>query len=81
MASKTFKQYDSRWGSKNYNGSSTMAAAGCGPTACADLIYNIDPTITPWKTATYMKNRGYAIRNAGTAWAGIPACLKAFGMK
>ena len=67
MASKTFKQYDSRWGSKNYNGSSTMAAAGCGPTACADLIYNIDPTITPWKTATYMKNHGYAIRNAGTA--------------
>ena len=55
MASKTFKQYDSRWGSKNYNGSSTMAAAGCGPTACADLIYNIDPTITPWKTAVYMK--------------------------
>ena len=81
MASKTFKQYDSRWGSKNYNGSSTMAAAGCGPTACADLIYNIDPTITPWKTATYMKQHGYAIRNAGTAWAGIPACLKAFGMK
>jgi len=80
MAGYTFKQYDSRWGRKNYNGSSTMAAAGCGPTSCADLIYAIDSSVTPWTTALYMKKHGYAVRNAGTAWAGIPACLKAFGM-
>lgn len=79
--SKTFRQYDSRWGKRNYNGSSTMAAAGCGPTACADVIYNLDTKITPWKTAKWMKAHGYAIYGSGTAWAGIPACLKAFGCK
>lgn len=51
MAGYTFKQYDSRWGKKNYNGSSTMAAAGCGPTSCACDIYAINPKITPWTTA------------------------------
>lgn len=81
MAGYTFKQYDSRWGRKNYNGSSTMAAAGCGPTSCACDIYAIDTKITPWKTAQYMQSHGYAIRNNGTAHAGIPACLKHFGMK
>lgn len=78
---KTFRQYDSRWGGKNYNGSSTMAAAGCGPTSCADIIYNLDTKITPWKTALWMKKHGFAIRNNGTAWAGTPACLKAYGCK
>lgn len=81
MPGYTFKQYDSRWGRKNYNGSSTMAAAGCGPTACACDIYAINTKITPWITAKFMKEHGYAIRNNGTAWAGIPACLKHFKMK
>lgn len=81
MVGYTFKQYDSRWGRKNYNGSSTMAAAGCGPTSCACDIYAINQKITPWITAQYMKSHGYAIRNNGTAHAGIPACLKYFGMK
>lgn len=77
--SKTFKQADSRWGKKNYNGSSTMAAAGCGPTSVAMIAYNMDTTVDPWKVALYMKSHGYAIRNAGTSWSGIPAALKAFG--
>ena len=80
MPGYTFKQYDSRWGRKNYNGSSTMAAAGCGPTACACDIYAIDKKITPWVTAKYMKAHGYAVYNNGTAWSGIPACLKNFKM-
>lgn len=77
--SKTFKQYDSRWGKKNYNGSSTMAAAGCGPSSVAMIGYNMNTKLTPWTVAQWMKSKGYAIRNAGTAWAGIPAALKAFG--
>lgn len=80
MSYKTYKQYDSRWGSKNYNGSSTMAAAGCGPTACATIISNHDPRVTPLKTMKYMQEHGYAIRNNGTAWAGIPACMKWGGL-
>lgn len=40
--SKTFRQYDSRWGRLSYppNTRSTMASAGCGPTACASIIVN-----------------------------------------
>ena len=79
MAFGTYRQYDSRWGKKNYNGSSNYATAACGPTSCANILYAINPKITPLTTGNYMKSHGYAIRNNGTAWAGIPACLKAFG--
>ena len=81
MAFITYKQADSRWGKKNYNGSSTMATAGCGPTACAMIAYAVDGKTTPLDTMKYMQSHGYAVRNQGTKWAGIPACLKAFGVK
>ena len=81
MSFGAYRQYDSRWGKKNYNGSSTYAAAGCGPTSCANILYAINPSITPLTTGNFMKAKGYAIRNNGTAWAGIPACLKNFGAK
>lgn len=77
--SKTFRQYDSRWSRNNYNGSSNMATAGCGPTACADIIYNMDTKTNPWKVAKWMKENGYAIYGKGTAHNGIPAALKHFG--
>lgn len=80
MSSATFRQYDSRWGSRNYNGSSTMAQAGCGPTSVADLIYNIDTKITPWTVAKWLKANGYAIYGNGTAWDGIPNAMRHFGM-
>lgn len=80
MGYATYKQADSRWGKKNYNGSSTMATAGCGPTAVADLAYAVDGKTTPWDVGLYMQKHGYAIRNNGTAWAGIPAAMKAFGL-
>lgn len=79
MTFGTYRQYDSRWGRKNYNGSSNYATAGCGPTSCANILYAINPSITPVTTGNYMKSHGYAIRNNGTAWNGIPSCLKAFG--
>ena len=81
MSFITYKQADSRWGKKNYNGSSTMATAGCGPTSCAMIAYGVDGKTTPLDTMKYMQSHGYAIRNQGTAWNGIPACLKAFGVK
>ena len=76
----TYKQADARWGRKNYNGSSSMATAGCGPTSVAMLAYAVDGKTTPWDVAKYMQKHGYAIRNNGTAWAGIPAAMKAFGL-
>lgn len=81
MGFGTYRQYDSRWGRKNYNGSSTYAQAACGATACANILHAINASITPLTTGKYMQSHGYAIRNQGTAWAGIPACLKAFGAK
>ena len=81
MSFITYKQADSRWGKKNYNGSSSMATAGCGPTSCAMIAYGVDGKTTPLDTMKYMQSHGYAIRNNGTAWNGIPACLKAFGVK
>ena len=85
MSYKNYKQADSRWGSKNYNGSSTMAAAGCGPTACAIIISKINPKITPVDTMKYMQTHGdakhktFALYGQGTAWNGIKACLAHFG--
>ena len=80
MSYITYKQADSRWGKKNYNGSSSMATAGCGPTSVAMLAYAVDGKTTPWDVAKYMQKHGYAIRNNGTAWSGIPAAMKAFGL-
>lgn len=76
-----FKQYDSRWGKKNYNGSSTISAAACGPFSVANLVVEYNPNIDPMEVVKYMQNHGYAIRNNGTAWAGIPAAMKAFGLE
>lgn len=81
MSYITYKQYDSRWGKKNYNGSSSMATAGCGPTSVAMLAYAVDGKTNPWDVAKFMQKNGYAIRNNGTAWAGIPAAMKHFGLK
>lgn len=81
MSFITYKQADSRWGRKNYNGSSSMATAGCGATSCAMIAYGVDGKTTPIDTMKYMQSHGYAIRNNGTAWNGIPNCLRAFGVK
>lgn len=77
----TYKQADSRWGELNYNGSSTMATAGCGPTAVAMLGYAVAGRSNPKSCMKYMQKHGYAIRNQGTAWDGIPACMRACGLK
>ena len=80
MSYITYSQSDSRWGSKNYNGSSTMATAGCGPSSVAMLAYAVDGKTTPWDVAKFMQKNGYAIRNNGTAWNGIPVAMKHFGL-
>lgn len=85
MSFINYKQADSRWGSKNYNGSSSMAAAGCGPTSCAIIISGRNSKITPLDTMKFMQTHGdathkkFAMYGQGTAWNGIPACLTYFG--
>lgn len=73
------KQYDSRWGRKNYNGSSTIAAAACGPFSVDNIIIAPGNTLDPMKVVRFMQTHGYAVRNHGTAWNGIPAAMKNFG--
>lgn len=83
--SKTFRQYDSRWGKKKYppGSSCTMSGSGCGPTACADIIVNNKKHKhrTPKSTRTFMIKNDYAIAGNGTAWDGIDACLERYGFK
>lgn len=74
-----YKQYDSRWAKKNYNGSSTIGTAACGPFSVANIVVEHNP-INPLDVVRYMQKNGYAIRHQGTAWAGIPAAMKAFGL-
>lgn len=69
-----YKQYDSRWGSKNYtstgNKNQTMKNSGCGPTACADVVATlIDKSVTPWTLAQLAMQWGDRTVNDGTAWA------------
>lgn len=79
--SYNFKQYDSRWAKKSYCTPGTMASDGCGPTAVADLVYNLDKTITPWKVAQWMTANGYATRGNGTVWSGITMALRHYGFE
>lgn len=71
---KDFKQYDSRWGSKQYSStgkkSQTMKSSGCGPTAAANVVATLkDSTVTPWTLAQIALKKGYRTANSGTAWA------------
>ena len=83
-SAKDFAQYDSRWGNKGYPQKPyTMSGNGCGPTSCADIIVT-NPKyrkITPDTIRKWMIKHGYAVKGHGTAWAGISACLKAYGFK
>lgn len=68
-----YKQTDPRWAWKPYAGE-TMAAAGCGPTATADLLNR-----SPVEIADWMTSHGFASNGSGTWSSGVVECLKAYG--
>lgn len=78
--SYNFKQYDKRWAKKPYC-HATMSSDGCGPTAVADIVYNLDKKITPWKVAQWMTKNGYSTYQNGTIHSGITAALKHYGFE
>lgn len=81
---KTFRQYDSRWGSHKYPGRGyNMSNSGCGPTSVAEIIVNNPKykNATPEKVRKYMIKNNYATYGNGTMWAGIPAALKHYGLQ
>ena len=78
---KVFKQYDSRWGRKNYNGSSTISMAACGPFSVINILKNRKIKCKVMDVVKFMQKNGYAVRNHGTSWSGIPAAMKYFGLQ
>jgi len=74
---KDFKQYSSKWGSKMYssrgNPTQTMKKAGCGPTAAADVVYDLaDKSVTPYTLALLFVEKGFRLDGQGTK----PVCFK-----
>lgn len=76
---KDYIQSDPRWASKPYAGE-TMAAAGCGPTAVADVI-SIVCEKTPAEVADYITSIGGASNGYGTFWEAITCACNHFGME
>lgn len=82
MSNPIFKQFDARWGAKNYNGSSTISMAACGPFSVTNVLNSDESNyVKPIDVVKFMQKNGYAVRNHGTAWSGIPAALKHFSCK
>ena len=72
---KNYKQTDLRWCNVPYAGS-TIGRAGCGPTACADIIEKSPKTIAAW-----LQQKGYAVNGQGTSWTGIKKVLETYGFE
>lgn len=76
-----FRQYDTRWGKFSYRVlPACMALNGCGATSLADVIYPIKK-VDPRDIRKWLLAHGYVSAHDGTYWAGIAACLKAYGFK
>lgn len=78
MSYKNFKQTDAKWANQSYSGE-TVRAAGCGPTSVADVVYHLDTSITPAKTAKWMQANSCACTMSGTYYSGIIKALKHYG--
>jgi len=78
---KNYKQYDTRWASLSYRVKpACMRLNGCGATSLADIIYPIKK-VTPKDTRSWLLKHNYVSANQGTYWAGISACMKAYGFE
>lgn len=80
-----YKQYDSRWSDYSWHGD-TIGASGCGATAIANAVSVLDKLkhtkATPKTVFQWLCKHGYFYPDQGTAWSGIPACLKkGYGVK
>jgi hypothetical protein len=63
-----YSQYDPAWAGKPY-GSTTIADAGCGPSAMAMIITALTGrSVTPDQTAAYASQQNLYIPGAGSSW-------------
>lgn len=79
-----YKQYDSRWKSKQYSAtgkkSQTIGSSGCGPTSMADIMATwIDAKLTPVEMCQYALKHGFRTASSGTAWGFFKSIAKAYG--
>lgn len=76
-----YSQYDPTWANKPY-GDTTIAAAGCGPSAMAMIISTLTKqSITPDITASYAASHGLYISGAGSSWQIGPALAEHWALK
>lgn len=77
-----YNQLDERWANKMYGRSSTIGAAGCGPTSLAIAVStltgkNVDPpTVCAWSVAN-----GHRCEGNGSYHSLIPEGAKHYGLK
>jgi hypothetical protein len=76
-----FAQYDPAWKNHAY-GSSTIGAAGCGPTSMAMSITALTgKTVNPVETADYATSQGMYVENVGSKWDISPTLAEHWGLK
>ena len=67
---------------QSYGYGSTIASAGCGPTAMAMVLtYLTGRKISPVEAANWSMKHGYRIKNNGTSTSYFEAIAKAYGIK
>lgn len=74
-------QFDPRWGYFEYGGKE-MGISGCGPTSLAMAILYLtdEEDVTPDKIAAYSLEKGYYVKNVGTAWTLIDEFPTRYGL-
>jgi hypothetical protein len=76
-----YSQYDPAWASKPY-GDTTIADAGCGPSAMAMIITTLKgQTVTPDITASYAAQQGLYVSGAGSSWGIGKVLAEHWGLK
>ena len=74
-----YKQTDPQWSSYSWHGM-TIGGGGCGPTSIANTASALVKTVSPKTVFKWLCDHGYIYPGQGTAWAGITAGLKHFGV-
>lgn len=76
-----FNQAVGYWANELYGTSSTIKAAGCGPTAMAIVISTFTgETHDPYELATWSYNNGHRCEGNGSYHTLIPAASEAYGL-
>lgn len=75
-----FNQYDPQWANEPF-GSSTISAAGCGPSAMAMAIKALTGiNITPVDTANFGSENNLYVEGAGSSWSIAPKMSENWGL-